>query len=456
MLRCRWGGDALNLAGVEDVPIAHAAQVVAGDLLLTRVLVLLLDGELAPFLDERGLGPLLEVPAAIANLVEGAPTVVREPAHVAHETEMEAVAALIHRAGYRVVGTEGGDVGFRPMESVAFHVLDNLLDHKRTLFLHDFKRLRFLLLFHFSPFRVSRWHHYINARGGPPDADFRWLKKKRPHRIVSAGSWEDGVEFSPRQHGKPPGTVSGCVWCDLRIFGLILGRFLHTRDEDGALVIDPDVIGAGDERDDLTRFRLNIEHHGGVRTRFAVPCAEVRLTLEVDALVALATVDYLREPRLVGHLRGRGLDEHAGVLAGEVLVLVIGDGSHGGHLLVVPEMMPQDDGVAAGQPQLLAIGIKVDGTGWVVVAVHVVLEVIAGGVSMGLQDGGVHGGAGDGDPADDIRVDVLPVIPIDRRKPIAVLHRGLGGRVWRGRCMRRLPAIEEEGEHRCGAQQEDS
>ena len=57
-------------------------------------------------------------------------------------------------------------------------------------------------------------------------------------------------------------------------------------------------------------------------------------------------------------------------------------------------MMPQDDGVAAGQPQLLAIGIKVDGTGWVVVAVHVVLEVIAGGVSMGLQDGGVHGGAG--------------------------------------------------------------
>ena len=75
---------------------------------------------------------------------------------------------------------------------------------------------------------------------------------------------------------------------------------------------------------------------------------------------------------------------------------------------------------------------------------------------MGLQDGGVHGGAGDGDPADDIRVDVLPVIPIDRRKPIAVLHRGLGGRVWRGRCMRRLPAIEEEGEHRCGAQQEDS
>lgn len=83
------------------------------------------------------------------------------------------------------------------MESVAFHVLDNLLDHKRTLFLHDFKRLRFLLLFHFSPFRVSRWHHYINARGGPPDADFRWLKKKRPHRIVSAGSWEDGVESSP-------------------------------------------------------------------------------------------------------------------------------------------------------------------------------------------------------------------------------------------------------------------
>ena len=37
----------------------------------------------------------------------------------------------------------------------------------------------------------------------------------------------------------------------MRIFGLILGCFLHTRDEDGALVIDPDVIGAGDERDEI-------------------------------------------------------------------------------------------------------------------------------------------------------------------------------------------------------------
>ena len=106
MLRYRWGGDALDFACVEDVPVADAAQVVSGDLLLTRVLVLLLDGELAPFLDERGLGSLLEVPAAIANLVECAPAVVREPAHVAHETEMEAVAALIHRAGYRVVRAE--------------------------------------------------------------------------------------------------------------------------------------------------------------------------------------------------------------------------------------------------------------------------------------------------------------------------------------------------------------
>lgn len=67
--------------------------------------------------------------------------------------------------------------------------------------------------------------------------------------------------------------------------------------EDGALVIDPDVVGAGDERDDLFWLRLGIEHHGGVRTRFAVPCTEVRLALEVDALIALATVDYLREPR---------------------------------------------------------------------------------------------------------------------------------------------------------------
>ena len=98
MLRYRWGGDALDFACVEDVPVADAAQVVAGDFLFTRILVLLLDGELAPFLDERCFGPLFEVPAAIANLVECAPAVVREPSHVAHETEVETVAALIHRA----------------------------------------------------------------------------------------------------------------------------------------------------------------------------------------------------------------------------------------------------------------------------------------------------------------------------------------------------------------------
>ena len=43
-------------------------------------------------------GTFLQMPAAIANLVECAPAVVREPAHVAHETEVETVAALIHRA----------------------------------------------------------------------------------------------------------------------------------------------------------------------------------------------------------------------------------------------------------------------------------------------------------------------------------------------------------------------
>ena len=157
----------------------------------------------------------------------------------------------------------------------------------------------------------------------------------------------------------------------MRIFSLVLGRFLHTCDEDGALVIDPDVVGAGDERDDLLRLRLGIEHHGGVRTRFTVPCAEVRLALEVDALVAFATVDYLREPRLVGHLRGRGLDEHAGVLAGEALIRVAGDDSHGRGHRVVPEVMAHDDGVAAGQAQLLASGVEVDAAMGVVIAVNV-------------------------------------------------------------------------------------
>lgn len=37
MLRYRWGGDALDFACVEDVPVADAAQVVAGDFLFTRI-----------------------------------------------------------------------------------------------------------------------------------------------------------------------------------------------------------------------------------------------------------------------------------------------------------------------------------------------------------------------------------------------------------------------------------
>ena len=239
----------------------------------------------------------------------------------------------------------------------------------------------------------------------------------------------------------------------MRIFGLILGCFLHTRDKDGAFVIDPDVVRAGDERDDLFRLRLGIEHHGGVRTRFAIPCTEVRLTLEVDALVAHATVDYLREPRLVGHLRGRGLDEHAGVLAGEVLIRVAGDDSHGRGHRVVPEVMTHDDGVAAGQPQLLASGVEVDAAMGVVIAMHVMAQVVFGRVRMGLQDGGVDGCAGDGDPADDIGVDALPIRPIDLREPITgILHR-LGG-VGRRGSDGGLPAHEEEGDHGCGAQQE--
>ena len=89
----------------------------------------------------------------------------------------------------------------------------------------------------------------------------------------------------------------------------------------------------------------------------------------------------------------------------------------------------------------------------VVIAMHVMAQVVFGRVRMGLQDGGVDGCAGDGDPADDIGVDALPVRPIDLGEPITgILHR-LGG-VGRRGSDGGLPAHEEEGDHGCGAQQE--
>ena len=152
MLGERWCGDSLNLLGVEDVPVTDAAEVVAFHLVLARLLVLLLDGELPPLLDERGLRAFLEVPSAVANLIEGTPSVVLETAHVSRETEMEAIAALIHCAGHGVMRAEGGKVGFHPAQPVALHVLDDFIHHTGALFLYDFDGFRLLLLFHGSPF----------------------------------------------------------------------------------------------------------------------------------------------------------------------------------------------------------------------------------------------------------------------------------------------------------------
>ena len=133
------GRDSLYLLGVEHVPVADAAQVMALDLLLAGVLVLLADGELPPLLDDGGLGAFLEVPSAIPNLVEGAPAVVREPALVPDEPEVQAVAALVHRSGDGVSRTEGRQVRFHPPQPAAFHVRDDFTHHAGALLLHDFQ-----------------------------------------------------------------------------------------------------------------------------------------------------------------------------------------------------------------------------------------------------------------------------------------------------------------------------
>ena len=95
--------DALDILRIEDVPVAHELRVASGKLLLAGILVFLVEGELLPFLDERGLGTLFHVPTGILYLVEGSPPVVRIAAHEPDEAKMHTVSALIHGAGDGVV-----------------------------------------------------------------------------------------------------------------------------------------------------------------------------------------------------------------------------------------------------------------------------------------------------------------------------------------------------------------
>ena len=95
--------DALDILRIEDVPVANELRVASGKLLLTGILVFLVEGELLPFLDERGLGTLFHVPTGILYLVEGSPPVVRIATHEPDEAKMHTVSALIHGAGDGVV-----------------------------------------------------------------------------------------------------------------------------------------------------------------------------------------------------------------------------------------------------------------------------------------------------------------------------------------------------------------
>ena len=305
----------------------------------------------------------------------------------------------------------------------------------------------------------------LSSLGGAPiisaGIDGRWhpipaaVEKNGPAESLPRGVESMVHTWHLRTCESPP-SGSGCVRHGLRIFLLVFNWFLHTGHEDRPLVLDPDVVGAGHEGDGLLGFRLGIEHHGRIRLRFVVPCPEVRIVDEGCALVPFQTVDDLREARPVDHLGGGGLDEDSRVLGGERPVLVLGDDAHGGGHGVVPEVVAQDDRVAAGKPKLLAIGVEVYRPGRVVVAVDVVVQVVVRGVRMRLQDGGVHGRAGDGQPSDDIGVDPFPVIPIDFREPVPAVASRLDGRCPRGRgSARRLPAIEEEGaQGGCGNQED--
>ena len=96
-------GEVEETRNASGTILADELRVASGKLLLTGILVFLVEGELLPFLDERGLGTLFHVPTGILYLVEGSPPVVRIAAHEPDEAKMHTVSALIHGAGDGVV-----------------------------------------------------------------------------------------------------------------------------------------------------------------------------------------------------------------------------------------------------------------------------------------------------------------------------------------------------------------
>ena len=95
----------------------------------------------------------------------------------------------------------------------------------------------------------------------------------------------------------------------------------------------------------------------------------------------------------------------------------------GEHRAVV-EVVAEHQGVAGAQQAIIrALPVQVGHAVVVPAAVRVVAEVVVGVALMGLDDRVVDAGARHGNPSDDVRVDALPVAPVDAPGAVAFAGR---------------------------------
>ncbi len=191
---------------------------------------------------------------------------------------------------------------------------------------------------------------------------------------------------------------------------------VDTGGHDRPLILLPEVIGAGDEGDDLIRFGIGIEYHGGIFPRGIVPVPKIRITGKDRPFGRLPSLHDIREAHGVAHLGVWGLDEYSLMLRSEGFIAIPLDVAETGDRVPEGQAVSEDDGIRTLKALLLAFCVEIERTQGIVVPVDIVMQVVIRVRCVGLQDGMVDIRPRHGYPSDNIPVHALPVIPINSRE----------------------------------------
>ena len=142
------------------------------------------------------------------------------------------------------------------------------------------------------------------------------------------------------------------------------------------LILLPEVIGAGDEGDDLIRFGIGIEYHGGIFPRGIVPVPKIRITGKDRPFGRLPSLHDIREAHGVAHLGVWGLDEYSLMLRSEGFIAIPLDVAETGDRVPEGQAVSEDDGIRTLKALLLAFCVEIERTQGIVVPVDIVMQNI--------------------------------------------------------------------------------